>query len=301
MKKVCILISTYNGEKYLEEQLISLFNQTYKNILIYVRDDGSKDNTISILNKYQKLNMLKYYCGNNLKPAKSFMDLVYNAPDSDYYAFCDQDDVWLDDKIKIAVKQLDTVDSNSPALYYGTPRLVDENLNSINKSIGHGDKMLTFNEMLIDSNATGCTMVFNKKLLNILKNANPTSFIMHDNWVHKVCIAVNGILIYDDDIHILYRQHSNNVIGTSSSNLKKIKKRISDMKFKKNKRLETIKSLNCCYRKYFNQNDKNICDLLLNYNQSYRSKLKILFSSKIKTKYIYRNLYFKLIILLNLY
>ena len=96
-KKVLILLSTYNGERYIKEQIESLLKQENVKVSILVRDDGSTDGTINILNEYQKQGKLKWYTGENLKPAKSFMNLVENAPEYEYYAFCDQDDVWLKD------------------------------------------------------------------------------------------------------------------------------------------------------------------------------------------------------------
>ena len=92
--KITILLSSYNGEKYIEEQLNSIFNQTYDNISILVRDDNSKDGTVKILEKYAAQGKLKWYSGENLGCAKSFWDLLCNFGESDYYAFCDQYDVW---------------------------------------------------------------------------------------------------------------------------------------------------------------------------------------------------------------
>ena len=96
MNKILILMSTYNGEKYLSEQLNSLLLQENVNIKILIRDDGSTDNTHKILNFYSSnYPNISWYTGENKGPALSFMDLLFNAPESDYYAFCDQDDVWL--------------------------------------------------------------------------------------------------------------------------------------------------------------------------------------------------------------
>lgn len=171
--KVQILMSTYNGEKYLKEQIESLINQRNVDISILVRDDGSTDGTVKILKEYQEKGILKWYDGENLKPAKSFLDLINKADESDYYAFCDQDDVWLEDKLEIAINKLNSCDKERPALYYGRPRLVDSKLNYIKNPKKSKDCMIKYESAIINSNATGCTMVFNKKLKDAVKSKNP--------------------------------------------------------------------------------------------------------------------------------
>ncbi len=94
MDSIVVLMSTYNGEKYIREQLDSIFNQEGIDVKVVVRDDGSKDTTHAILDEYKKTHELVWYTGENLKSARSFMDLIYQAPESDYYAFADQDDYW---------------------------------------------------------------------------------------------------------------------------------------------------------------------------------------------------------------
>ena len=128
METVCVLMSTYNGEKYLQEQLDSIINQVGVNVRILVRDDGSTDSTTDILNNYKREGYLDWYSGTNLKSARSFMDLVNRAPESEYYAFSDQDDYWLPTKLQVAVNVLKSADSRKSALYYSRTTLVDENL-----------------------------------------------------------------------------------------------------------------------------------------------------------------------------
>src|SRR5699024_3720020 len=134
----------------------------------------------------------------------------------------DQDDVWLKDKLEIAVKKLEEFPQDLPALYYGRPRLADSELNLIENPKASKDCMLTYASSIINSNATGCTMVFNKTLLEKVKKHKPDYIPMHDAWFHKICIITNGNLYFDEDVHILYRQHSNNAIGISNSKFKKL-------------------------------------------------------------------------------
>ena len=110
MERVIVLMSTYNGEKYLRNQIESLLRQVDVEIEILVRDDGSKDGTLGILEEYKNSReysgKLSYYVGPNVGPAKSFLDLIKHAPEAEYYALCDQDDTWLPDKLKIAVEAI---------------------------------------------------------------------------------------------------------------------------------------------------------------------------------------------------
>ena len=128
-KKVQILMSTYNGERYLAEQLDSIFRQTWPNIEVLVRDDGSKDATLEILNEYQKKHANLYvFPGTNEGLTRSFLELIQKC-DADYVAFSDQDDYWLENKIEVAVERLAEFDG--PALYCSNQILVDQDLNRL--------------------------------------------------------------------------------------------------------------------------------------------------------------------------
>lgn len=111
-------MTTYNGEKYLKEQLDSLLKQVGVSVKILVRDDGSTDQTKSILDTYQKKGLIDWYCGEHLNAPRGFLDLINRAPNADYYAFCDQDDVWDSDKLFIAVNLLSQYDDKLPLLKF---------------------------------------------------------------------------------------------------------------------------------------------------------------------------------------
>lgn len=298
MVKVTILMSTFNGDLFLEEQLKSLFKQRNVSINILVRDDGSTDGTIQILEKYKKVGLLDWYTGKNLKPAKSFLDLLQKASFSDYYAFCDQDDYWIEDKLEIALHQLEKYKSDKPALYYGCPRLTDENLKLIKIPKTSRESMQDFQSALIESNATGCTMVFNYTLAELIKQKSPDYVGMHDRWIHKVCIAVKGILIFDKDVHILYRQHSNNVIGVSNSVIHKVRRRVLNTDCNRSR---TVNSLLLCYSEFLTENEIKSATLVANYKRSVIDRLKLLFYFNIKCKYPIRNIMFRIMVLLGTY
>jgi len=212
MQKVVILLSTYNGERYLQEQIDSLLNQSFPSIEIYVRDDGSTDSTLSILEDYKNQGKLAYYSGKNLGPAYSFIDLIKNAPEADFYALCDQDDVWEPEKIEHCIKAAPSV--NKPILIYHGMNVVDQSLNTI----GHYFRRDIYSKSLINSclygdEIAGCTMVFNKLLLNAINSFYPPFLTMHDGWIHRVCLAINGEIVPVNEELIKYRQHSHNTVG----------------------------------------------------------------------------------------
>ena len=223
MVNCLVLLSTYNGEKYLNQLITSVLSQKDVCVDLLVRDDGSSDTTLKILKKYENEHF-KVYTGKNLKPARSFLDLIEKAPLTyDYYALCDQDDVWNVDKLKSAVKYLKQ--AQNPALYSCAVDITDKDLNHI-KFSKHRN---TFEKPLSDIltfGTPGCTFVFNKKLLEVLKEYSPKVCSMHDSWVSFVCLAVNGKFFYDESPHIYYRQHDNNVLGAQKHSIAKILKEI---------------------------------------------------------------------------
>ncbi len=241
MKKVLVLLSTYNGEKYLKEQIESVLGQRDVEISILVRDDGSTDKTHTILEEYKKERKLEWYTGENLKPAKSFVNLVSNAEIIyDYYAFCDQDDFWYSDKISNAIQEMEKDSSILPKLCYCNIELVDKDRQHLEyrKISGRCD---FFEEMLLTYCVPGCTMVFNKRLLNIVKKRVPTRLTMHDCWLYFVCVATGGKIYSTEKVGIQYRQHGGNVVGTTHISIKnKIKMILGKRKSPRQKMIAEI-------------------------------------------------------------
>ncbi|MEY8433136.1 glycosyltransferase [Lachnospiraceae bacterium 48-42] len=212
-KNVLVIIATYNGGKYLAEQLESVLYQENVNVSILVRDDASSDDTQIILNSYKDAGKLEWYTGNHLNAARSFWDLMKkcNKYDFDYVAFCDQDDVWDKDKLYVAVTHLNTIEQDTPSLYYCGQRLVDSSLDFISSHKLNRNRSLL--ARFVISDIAGCTAVFNKSLLKSVVKYEPKYLQMHDTWILKVCLCLGGKVFVDPDMHINYRQHSNNAIG----------------------------------------------------------------------------------------
>lgn len=129
--QVNIIMSTYNGEKYLREQLNTALQQTYDNIQIFVRDDGSTDGTMRILWEYEQKAGIHVLEGKNLGFAGSFMEMLHIASEGDYWAFCDQDDLWFSNKVALAVELLDGQEQDIPLLYYSLSEMIDEHGNGL--------------------------------------------------------------------------------------------------------------------------------------------------------------------------
>ena len=242
-------MSTYNGEAYLEAQIESILGQSVNEyqLELLVRDDGSSDSTRDILARYAALGLLKWYSGDNLGPRDSFMNLIRTTPSTSlYYALSDQDDVWLPGKLERAIRALTRHADNQPSLYYGRTKLVDNKLQPIGlgpvPAKGHSLK-----QAVLSTSCTGCTIVFNKCFLDILKQATPPFEIMHDNWIFKLASAFNAHMLPDNKPFILYRQHSANVIGAHSNALSKLLRHFQSIQ--KNPRYRS-RSLRIMYEAY---------------------------------------------------
>lgn len=303
MEKVTVLMSTYNGEKYLEEQLDSILKQVGVKLRIIVRDDGSNDNTIGILKKYASENLnLTYYQGENLKPAKSFLDLIAKSDDADYYAFSDQDDVWDKDKLECSITTLKNLDLSKPALYYSNLRIVDQNLKYYRLSHTRPHTPHNKYSSLVDSLATGCTIVFNKEARNIVKSRVADNCLMHDTWLFLVC-SFFGAIIYDSNAHISYRQHENNVIGTC---LTKNTFAQYQGKFKRlfnrelQPRFNNTRNFYYTFGDLLNDEDKQKVLKMVSYKNSISDRLKLLFDRDIRSSQLSRDLSYRLLILLGI-
>lgn len=214
--KVAVLLSTYNGARHLSEQIGSLQRQVGVEVLLHARDDGSKDDTVAVLRSHASEfpALADVGPGENLGVARSFLELLRTAPgEAEYFAFCDQDDVWLDDKLTRATGALSQVEG--PAMYCSLATLVDENLEVIGPSPAHAKR--SFEQLLFTNFAIGCTIVMNRAARELVIRRLPEIPIpLHDWWVTQV-IAAFGTIVYDPKPGLLYRQHGGNVVGMTGN------------------------------------------------------------------------------------
>lgn len=231
MYKVQVIMSTYNGEKYLKEQIKSIFVQQECKISLLIRDDGSTDGTIKIINELSKEYNINLIQGDNLKPAKSFLTaLQASDTNQEFYAFADQDDVWKSDKLINAINKISTENKKIPILYTGNLCPVDKDLNILNNSL-LPESIITDYKIIIarSSQLFGCTMVFNKSLRDYVCEHEFNKPIMHDLWIGLLA-SLKGKIIYDSVPYIYYRQHGNNQVGSQLSFKEKMKNRILFLK-----------------------------------------------------------------------
>lgn len=215
INKVAVLLSTYNGQKFIAEFLNSLVAQSFREFDLIVRDDASSDKTIAILNSYSnKLKIHIFKSQENLGPANSFMDLLGNSgSEFDYYFFADQDDYWNSNKIELALSKL-VGNDDQPTLYFSALELVKEDLTHI--SFTSDPKFIGLDNALVQNIAIGCTIAFNAKARLLVLNNRPKVMIMHDWWFYIV-ISAFGIILYDKKPTLKYRQHGGNTIGAATN------------------------------------------------------------------------------------
>jgi glycosyltransferase involved in cell wall biosynthesis len=275
MEKICVIMSTYNGEKYLREQLQSILDQEDVSVDIFVRDDGSCDGTVEILKSYKEKGLLDYYVGkDNLGSGKSFFDLLWNVKLSyDYYALSDQDDFWLSNKLSRAISILDSI-NDEIKVYSSNYTIVDNSLNNIDYRKPR-KVYPTFGNSLIENQVTGCTVVMSKAFLKEVRTyAKPQKQYIHDWWIYKTAL-IFGTLYIDNESRILYRQHSSNTIGLSKNIFKRFKRVIDDSSNIKERIITQNKEILEIYP--LSEENIELIDII-----NYKRKMKLLFNSKIK-------------------
>ncbi|MGI1690923.1 glycosyltransferase family 2 protein [Thermoanaerobacter uzonensis] len=224
---VDIILSTYNGKYYLVQQIESILNQTYKKWQLLIRDDGSSEETMEIISKYVDNFPEKIYLipdeGNHLGSCLSYLELIKHTT-SGYIMFCDQDDIWLPNKIKLMLKKMKDMEEiykNEPILIHTDLKVVDEELNLISDSFWKYQRLnpnvKDLNKILVQNNVTGCTIMINQKFRELL-NVIPTNAIMHDWWLNLIASAF-GVIGYVKDSTVLYRQHEKNEVGAKKYSL----------------------------------------------------------------------------------
>ncbi len=300
--RLIVLMSTYNGERYIREQLDSLLSQTLRPDQILIRDDGSRDDTVAILEEYaSQYPFIKYYNGKNKGPARSFWELIENCEKADYYALCDQDDVWFDDKLSVAVDMLEKEDGSVPLLYCSKYTLTDKDLVPIDSNVSSLYDFSDFPHALLYHTAPGCTFVFNdearKKIVRY--DVEKEYCIIHDAIIHKV-VAMFGKVILDKESHMYYRQHGNNEIGMNANAVQVFIGRVNRFINGKirNYRSQTAKSLLNVYGDEIDENKKELLNIVANYMNDKQLKKQLLDRDCFRS-HTGNDLFFKILVLVN--
>lgn len=233
MTEVQILLSTYNGETYLEEQIESVLHQSFSNWQLVIRDDGSTDKTQEIIDKYKKKypeKVIQLYKGQGGNASQSFISML-KYTETPYLMFCDQDDVWLPTKVEESLNVLKELEKkNSIALVFTDMEVVSANLKSLHASFMKNQKLNpewlnNKNAVFAQSMAAGCTMIFTKALVDILHPIKAPLF-QHDHWL-LMHAANYGELAFLNKPLLKYRQHSANAVGSHQVNLTYFSKKLS--------------------------------------------------------------------------
>lgn len=219
--KVAVLMSSYNGEMFIKEQIDSILCQKNVDVTLYIRDDGSTDNTIEIIRSYLNDKRVRLFVdGRNLRPGLSFLTLlskvISEEPIYEYYSFADQDDIWLEEKLNAAIKSIK--ETEKPTLYCSNQIIFRNGEQEGLKIKGQPEISLMHSVSLNDF--SGCTMVLNRALAGLVHSTKPPSkyFLLkryHDSWIVLLAL-IKGELIYDNNAYIKYRIHSHNAAGLNN-------------------------------------------------------------------------------------
>lgn len=221
-QKVDILLATYNGEKYIKEQVESILNQTYENIQIIISDDCSTDKTRQVLKEYENNEKIKiFYQEKNLGYVKNF-EFLLKQVESNLYMLSDQDDVWKKEKVE---KSVEKIENEKLDLVFGDLEVVDENLNTLYKSYNRYMHLIhkikkyqkDYRLQYLYNCMTGCTIISRKNWIDkVLPFPTNSKYMIHDYWLGLV-IALNGKVGYIEEPYILYRQHGKNQVGSKKA------------------------------------------------------------------------------------
>jgi len=298
---ITVLMSTYNGERHLREQLDSIVAQNgVEPPSIIVRDDGSSDGTIAILDDYKSRGLLMWYQGDNVGPARSFMQLLSEAPDSDYYAFSDQDDLWLPEKLQVACDKLSEMAGNKPSLYIGQTQPANSNLSPM--AFKAQNPRCTFGEAVVHPYASGCTMMMNRKLRDIVISYTPQYIYMHDWWIVVIATAIGADIVYDAHPHMLYRQHETNVIGSNDSLCTEWGRRLTRMRStQRHSRSLMAAELKEGFYQLMSRENRDMLDRFLTGRHSLRQRMLLLADRRFRPDGLKNYIFFKLAVLLNTY
>lgn len=218
-------MATFNGENYVENQILSLIGQTHKDWKLLIHDDGSTDNTIQILKNYQKLDSRIHLLEDNVKcggAANNFLHLLNNSS-AEYIIFCDQDDIWLESKLQVLHDVIKNNESDSAIGIYSNGYLYDGN--GINKQIPTSKPHQLSDQLFLNAGLQGCAVLFNRRCRDYMLQYNNSILSMHDHLLTLVLLSFGKILYIPEKL-MLYRQgHINKVTNNIEVNhLKRIKK-----------------------------------------------------------------------------
>lgn len=295
----CVLLSCYNGRKYIAEQLNSIIHQQNVELKILIRDDGSTDSTLEILDSFKNKypSMIEIIEGKNVGIHNSFFELIKRCPNSDFIAFSDQDDIWDSDKLYTAISSLK---SKSCDFYSCAAKLCDENSKVLNRDTSDKNLHLHYQKKdncVLTPGTQGCTIVISKKLKDYILLHDMPSYYGHDTWI-SIIAAYFFKCIYDENTHMLYRQHNNSWTGNRTNRLLQLKKEIvfffSGMSRYSMLAQDIINRFKCD----LSENSYNTLSLLSKDKKTIKDRFRLIINNKFRKYGFFKNVFFKLCILI---
>lgn len=298
LPKVLVIMSTYNGEKFLKEQIDSILAQTGVDVTLHIFDDCSKDNTQEIAREYEKENNNVFVHVNekNKNFTYNFLDALFSFKDNqdyDYFAFSDQDDYWLENKLSSAVNKIK--ETGKCTMYSSNLKVVDSKLEYLGYNMMEDNYKFKHYDIACKNIVTGCTIVFDNAFKNLVTKHYPENIYLHDYWLALVAVYTKTAhYVYDPcPDYILYRQHGSNLIGSD--------KGVNFIGFLRSllSKQDPIKSTNNLVKRYYelyqdeiNEEDKSIIKRLAGVNKCKNRfvlffKMKSNYSFKFKIKMVF--------------
>lgn len=285
--KVCVIMATYNGEKYLREQIDSILAQKFVDLKLHIFDDVSSDNTVSIAKEYEAKSkkVIVHVNEKNKNITYNFLDALFSFKDDDsfdYYAFANQDDYWLESKLTSAVDKIKK--TGNCTLYSSNIKLVNDELVPIGREMLDERYMPSHYDILHKNIVMGCTIVIDKEFKNLATKYYPENIYLYDYWLALISHFTKGAhYVYDNCPYwILFRQHSENVVGCSNpSKYRTLVKRVFSAKVDSEKSTQNLfKTYWNLYKDEVKDEDKSIIEKTANMNK-FKNRLYLV--SHVKT------------------
>lgn len=283
MKRIIVVMSTYNGADCLEKQIESIFAQKGVEVSCLVRDDGSTDNTLKVLEKCKdRFGAIEILKGENVGWRKSFLLALKNADEADYYAFSDQDDIWFEDKLIKSITELEKHNSDRPLMFHCNRVSCDENLVPI-KPAPKLAKPLNKKNAIVQEFAQGCSIVMNKVAKELVTKGIPKCDVPHDMWTGMVCYYF-GEVYYSSEPLFYHINHGTNASGAGH---------IHKSRFGRLKRLNKFgcypnvaEDMLDIYGELLTEEDKQFLTTAVNVRNSFACRLKLIFDLEFRRKFL---------------
>lgn len=285
-----VLMCTYNGERFLREQIESILSQEGVAVSIRIADDCSSDSTVKILDEYAvKYPNISYSVNTSNKNfTYNFIDLLFSVKDTsfDYYAFSDQDDIWMPDKLQRAIRMIgEKGQQHDGTLYCSNLYVADIQGRPVGLEEDESIRKTNRCTYLYENICTGCTMVFDKRFMEQCVKYYPQGIRLHDHWFFLIAVYT-AAWIYDSDSRILYRQHIDNQVGSKSNIDSSLSAQFSRFVRKKGgaETVQRLQQLLEGYGEEISEADKKNIRIVANYRKKLSCRLKFTFGRRFKRR-----------------